>query len=316
MYAQKEKLKHYLSKGNFELKAKVARQILELLRTKQDLTDFRIRVEYNATPQGKLLERSGDVILTLPSASFEDVRLVSSMHCAILIECLAGCQPIALLTENDSFLQLPYVYTIPVVSKYGKREAGFRESFTMPWCPIEEDGADRIAGREYSLPLERVVASVRREFPKATNLTSSIALKDSTDDSAISRLLDSADILVSNSLEIFVGLKEVPSRHPMQIDLLMVWPVIVSDLPPLIIKDSSDKPVEAGSLSWWTPVDSTGFYNTSGILPSSSVFATGAGMILTMIGVDKLPDFVDTVDTVYANLKKRFSKLRLADLYG
>jgi hypothetical protein len=316
VYAQKEKLKHYLSKGNFELKAKTARQVLELLKSKPALSNFRIRVEYNATPQGKTLERSGDIIITLPSASFEDVRLVSSFHSAILIECLPTVQPIALLTENEAFLQLPYVYSIPVISKYSKRETGFKESYTVPWCPIEEDGADRIVGRDYSLPLERVVASIRSEFPKAANLTSSIALKDSTDEVGINRLLDSADILVSNALEVFVGLKEVPSRHPMQIDLLMVWPILVTEKPPLIIKDSSDKPVEAGSLSWWSPVDATGFVNSSGIQPSSSVFATGAGMVITMIGSDKLPDFIETVDTVYANLKKRFGKLRLADLYG
>jgi hypothetical protein len=102
----------------------------------------------------------------------------------------------------------------------------------------------------------------------------------------------------------------------MQIDLLMVWPILVTEKPPLIIRDSSDTPVDAGSLSWWTPVDSTGFYNSSGILPSSSVFASGAGMVLTLIGADKLPDFVDTVNSVYINLIKQFSKVRLAGLYA
>jgi hypothetical protein len=176
MYAQKEKLKHYLGKGNFALKAKVTRQIVELLKAQESLSKFRIRVEYNATPQGKTLDRPGDIIITLPSASFEDARLVSSMHCAILMECFAKGQPIALLTENESFLQLPFVYTVPVAGKYSKREAGFKEAYTLPWCSIEEDGAERIVGREYSLPLERVIATVRNEFPKPENrLTASTA---------------------------------------------------------------------------------------------------------------------------------------------
>jgi hypothetical protein len=240
VFAQREKLKHYIGKGNFDIKAKVARQVVDLLRAKEGLSKFRIRIDYNATPQGKMLDRSGDIILTLPSLSFEDSGLVSSIHCAILMECFPRSQPIALLTENDPFLQLPFVYTIPVAGKYSKREGrGIGESYTVPWCPIEEDGAERSVGKEYSLILERGVAAIRAEFPKVANLTASISLKDPQDED-VALLLESADVLVGNSLDVFTGLKELPGRKAMQIDLLMVWPVLVTEKTPLIVKNATD----------------------------------------------------------------------------
>jgi hypothetical protein len=317
LYAQRDKLKHYLAKGNFEIKAKVARRIVELLQTKEALSKFRIRVDYNQTPQGKSLDRPGDIIITLPSASFEDSYLVTNIHCAIVMECFAKAQPIALLTENESFLHLPYVYTIPVCGKYCKKEErGLRESFTLPWTTIEEDGAERQVGKDYSLVLERGVSAIRSEFPKTSNLTSSLSIMESSDEVAVGRLLDSADVLVSNTLDVFAGLRDLPARKPMQIDLLMVWPVMVSEKTPLIIRKATEGPTEAEALCWWTPVDSTGFTATSSIQASSAQFATGAGLIVTVIGMEYLTDFIGAVDTLYAGLKKRFGRLRLADLYG
>lgn len=317
MYAQKEKLKHYLAKGNFDIKAKVTRRIVDFLKSKETLSKFRIRVDYNATPQGKMLDRAGDIIITLPSTPFEDSYLITNIHCAILLECYSGAQPIALLTENDPFLNLPFVCTIPVMGKYCKREErGLREAYTVPWCPIEEDGVERIMGREFSIPLERGVSAIRSEFPKAVNLTNSISLKPPYEDTAVSRLIECSEILVSNTLDVFNGLKDLPARRSMQIDLLMVWPVLVSEKTPLLVKDASDNRVEADFLSWWTPVDSTGFYASSGIQPSAQPFSAGAGMIVTVIGFDKLQDFIDAIENLYTGLKRRFTKLRLTDLYG
>ena len=317
MYGQKDKLRHYLGKGNFELKARVARQLIDLLQAKEALSDFRIRVDYNATPQGKLLGRPGDIIVTLPPASFEDSYLVTTVHSAIILECLPGAQPVSLLTENEAFLQLPFVYTVPTIGKYSKREErAVREAYTLPWCPIDEDGADRLVGREYSVPLERGVATVRRLFPEATNLTTSIALKDSTDEVAIGRLLDSNDVLVSNTLDVFAGLKDLPNRKPMQIDLLMVWPVLVTEIDPLIVRDTGGEAEVADRLAWWAPVDSTGFAATSGIQPSSSAFDAGPGIILTVIGSASLGSFVDAVDELLGRLRKRFGRMRLVDLYS
>jgi hypothetical protein len=316
LYAQKEKLKHYLAKGNFEIKAKVARRIVELLQAKEALSKFRIRIDYNSTPQGKSLDRAGDIIITLPSATFEDTYLSTNIHCAIVVECFPKAQPIALLTENESFLHLPWVYTIPVCGKYCKREErGLREAFTVPWTTIEEDGAERTVGKEYSLVLERGVAAIRGEFPKTANLTSSMSITDSNDDVSIGRLLDSADVLISNTLDVFAGLKELPARRSMQVDLLMVWPVFVTEKTPLIIKKANEEPVPAETLSWWTPVDATGFTSVSGIQPSSAIFSNGAGIIVTVIGLEYLTDFIGAVDTLYAGLKKRFASLKLTDLY-
>jgi hypothetical protein len=318
LFAQKEKLRHYIGKGNFDIKARVARKVVELLQSKEALSKFRIRVDYNATPQGKMLDRSGDIIMTLPSLSFEDSGLATSIHCAILMECLPNAQPIALLTENEAFLQLPFVYTVPVAGKYSKREGrGMGESYTLPWCSIEEDGAERQVGREYSLILERGVAAIRSVFPKPSrNLTASLGLKEADDEATVTRLLDSADVLVGNALDVFIGLKELPGRKSMQIDLLMVWPVLVSEKTPLIVQSSSADPAEAHFLYWWTPVDSTGFGSASGIQVASSIFSSGAGMIVTVVGADKLEDFFGAVEHLFDDIKKRFGKLRLADLYG
>ncbi len=317
MLAQKEKLRHYLSKGNFALKARVARRLIDLLREKEALSDLKVRVDYTATPQGKTLDRPGDIFVTLPSLSFEDATLSTRVHSAILVECLADAQPVAVLTENEEFLQLPFVYSVPVIGKWSKREArGPRESYSLPWCPIDEDGADRSGGRDFSIPLERGVAAIRREFPDSANLTTSLALMDSSDEIAAERLVDCCEVLVTNTLDVFGGLKDLIGRTPMQIDLLMVWPVLVAEKPPLIIKDADKGPDEAGRLVWWSPVDFTGFVATTGIQAPAANFASGAGIFLTVVGVDALGDFVEALDKMFAGISKRFGRLRLQDLYG
>ncbi len=317
MFAQREKLKHYLSKGNFELKAKVARKLVELLGAKPALTDFKVRVDYHATPQGKSLDRPGDIFLTIPSASFEDANLATRIHCAVMIECLPDAQPVTVLTENDSFLQLPFIYSVPLAGKWSKREArGPRESYALPWCPLDEDGAERAGGREYSIPLERAVSAMRNELPSFENISTSLALKDASNEIAHDRLMGACEVLVENSLDIIGGLKDLQGRMAMQIDLLLVWPVLVSENPPLIVRDSESEPVPVDRVVWWTPVDANAFVATSGITPPAQSFMSGAGMFVTVIGYDSMTEYVDTLDKMFEDIKNRFERFRLQDLYG
>ncbi|MFH1675415.1 MAG: hypothetical protein ABIC40_00215, partial [bacterium] len=258
----------------------------------------------------------GDIFITLPSFSFEDSYLVTTVHCALMVECVPNAQVLALQTENDTFLQIPFIYSIPIAGKFSKREerASVREAYTLPWTPIDLDGAQRIVGREYSIPMERGVAIIRKEFPKVSDITTTLALSDPNDQIAIGRFLESSAVLLGNSLDVIAGLRDLPNRKQMQVDLLMVWPLLVTEKSPLIIRDPSKPPVESERLIWWNLIDSTGFHATSGIVASSATFDAGSGIFLTIIGIDKLNEFVETMDTLFKGLKSRFSKLTLAQL--
>jgi hypothetical protein len=212
---------------------------------------------------------------------------------------------------------LPFVYSIPIAGKWSKREMrGPRDAYALPWCPIDEDGAERAAGRDYSLPLERGVSALRRELPDSLNMTTSLGLHDQADETANERLIGATEVLVENSLDVIGGLKDLMGRTPMQIDLLMVWPVLVTEKVPLVYKAADSEPVPVDRIVWWTPVDATGFTATSGIDPPALPFGAGPGMFVTVVGFNDLSKYVDTLDKTISDIKRRFGRFRLQDLYG
>ena len=139
---------------------------------------------------------------------------------------------------------------------------------------------------------------------------------DSSDEASNDRLVGSIEVLVENSLDVIGGLKDLMGRTPMQIDLLMVWPVLITEKTPLVYRESDSQPVPSERIVWWTPVDATGFTATSGVEPPALPFAVGPGIFVTIVGFDDLDRFVDTFDKTFSDIKKRFGRFRLQDLYG